>query len=357
MFSDLLKASIDLNTWSVAENDKVSKVFLLMNEHQRKDVYVLNGSGVVTGVISEGDIIRCLINRVDIYSSKAKDIAIKNFCFVNLKSGYKTFNKEGILSIPIIDDFGRLVAISNEPSLFCIRPKSKPTLLIMAGGKGLRLGDLTRTTPKPLMKIGELTFLELVVGYAYKFGIREFIVSVNYLKEQIKDFVGNLNIPGAEFKIVEESEGKYLGTAGILYTAISLCSNKKIVVSNADLFINENAGSNLREVFITDSKTKVVCVEHEQIIPFGVVDEVSDKLTDIVEKPMVTSLIAAGIYSFNVNDLRNILVKDDVLDMPDLIKMFLQKNYQIDVLKLKNCDWIDIGTKDQLMAARAINLT
>ena len=97
-------------------------------------------------------------------------------------------------------------------------------------------------------------------------------------------------------------------------------------------------------------------MEHEQIIPFGVVNEASDMLTDSIEKPMVTSLIAAGIYSFNVNDLQTILVKDDVLDMPDLIKMFLQKNYQIDVLKLKNCDWIDIGTKDQLMAARAINL-
>ena len=122
-------------------------------------------------------------------------------------------------------------------------------------------------------------------------------------------------------------------------------------------FINENAGSNLYQAFVADSKTKVVCVEHEQLIPFGVVNEVSDKLTDIVEKPMVTSLIAAGIYSFNLNDLRNVLVKDDVLDMPDLINMFLQKNYQIDVLKLKNCDWIDIGTKDQLVAARTFNLT
>ena len=327
-----------------------------MNEHQRKDVYVLSSSGVVTGVISEGDIIRCLINHVDIYSSRAKDIAIEKFCFVDLRTGYKTFDKEGILSIPIIDEFGRLVAVSNEPSLFCTRPKSQPTLLIMAGGKGLRLGDLTRTIPKPLMKVGGLTFLELVVGYAYKFGVREFIISVNYLKEQIKGFLENLNIPGTEFKIVEEPEGKYLGTAGILYTAISLCSNKKIVVSNADLFINENAESNLGKAFKADSKNKVVCVEHEQIIPFGVVNEASDMLTDIIEKPMVTSLIAAGIYSFNVNDLQTILVKDDVLDMPDLIKMFLQKNYQIDVLKLKNCDWIDIGTKDQLMAARAINL-
>ena len=75
MFSDLLKASVDLKTWTVAENDEVSKVFLLVNEHQRKDVYVLSSSGVVTGVISEGDIIRCLINHVDIFKSS------KRYCY------------------------------------------------------------------------------------------------------------------------------------------------------------------------------------------------------------------------------------------------------------------------------------
>jgi dTDP-glucose pyrophosphorylase len=355
MFSKLLNASLDLKTWTVAENDKLSKVFLLMNEFQRKDVYVLNDKGIVTGVISEGDIIRSLINQNDIYSSRACDIAIRNFCFVELATGYKTSNKDGIQSIPIIDESGRLVAVSKEPSLFCLNPIEKPSILIMAGGKGIRLGSLTRTKPKPLMKIGELTFLELVVGYAYKYGVREFLVSVNYLKDQIKDFLENLNIPGAVFKIIEEPEGKYLGTAGVLHTAASLCSNTQLIVSNGDLFINENAGSNFREAFIVDNNTKVVCVEHEQSIQFGVIQETRGKLTNIIEKPSMTYTIAAGVYSFNIKDLQNILVKDEVLDMPDLIKIFLNRKHKIDILKLKNCDWIDIGTKEQLMAARAMN--
>ena len=322
MYSKLLRASTNLETWTVSENAQVSEVFLLMNEHQRKDVYVISDTGVVTGVISESDIIRCLINHMDIYSRRARDIAIKNFCYVDLESGYKTFDKEGVLSIPIIDKLGHLVAVSSKPSLFCVRPTNKPSLLIMAGGKGERLGDLTRLVPKPLMKIGGLTFLELVVGYAYKSGVREFLVSVNYLKEQVKDFLADLKIPGAEFKIIEEPEGKYLGTAGILYSAISKCTNTQIVVSNADLFINENPGSNLFEAFLVDNKNKVVCVEYEQLIPFGVVNHSSSTLTEIVEKPMVTSLIAAGLYSFNITDLKKILIKDDVLDMPDLIICF-----------------------------------
>ena len=48
MFSKLLKASTDLKTWTVAENDKLSRVFLLMNEHQRKDIYVIAPNGSVT---------------------------------------------------------------------------------------------------------------------------------------------------------------------------------------------------------------------------------------------------------------------------------------------------------------------
>lgn len=356
MYSKLLKVSTDLENWTVAENDEVSKAFLLMNEYQRKEVYVLTNSGIVSGVISESDIIRCLINKVDIYSLKAKDISIKNYCYVNSASGFKAFDKDGIVTLPILDDYGHLVSVSCEPSLFCTQPARSPTLLIMAGGKGLRLGDLTRTIPKPLMKIGELTFLELVIGYGYKFGVREFIISVNYLKSKIKNFVSDLYMPGASFKVIEEPDGKYLGTAGILYSAISLCSNNQMVVSNADLFINEKSGSNLSEAFTFSNKNTIICTEYEQLIPFGVVHEKDNRLTKVVEKPISTSLIAAGIYSFNIDDLKKILVKDDILDMPDLVNLFMKNKLDINILRLINCDWIDIGTKEQLMAARSIKI-
>ncbi len=65
------------------------------------------------------------------------------------------------------------------------------TCLILAGGWGKRLGDLTKDTPKPLIQIGEKSVLEHIVDRLRQQGITKIIVKIHYLPEQIIKKLGD----------------------------------------------------------------------------------------------------------------------------------------------------------------------
>jgi NDP-sugar pyrophosphorylase family protein len=49
--------------------------------------------------------------------------------------------------------------------------------LILAGGLGTRLGDLTRETPKPILPVAGLPFLDYVLWNLSRYGIRRATIS------------------------------------------------------------------------------------------------------------------------------------------------------------------------------------
>ena len=63
--------------------------------------------------------------------------------------------------------------------------------VIMAGGRGTRLGDLTKDTPKPLMTVAGRSIIEWIVLGLVGDGLREIWVSVNYLADQIEEHLGD----------------------------------------------------------------------------------------------------------------------------------------------------------------------
>lgn len=63
--------------------------------------------------------------------------------------------------------------------------------VILAGGWGTRLGDMTKNTPKPLIQIGEKSVLEHIIDRLNNQGITQIIVKVHYLPEQIIKKIGD----------------------------------------------------------------------------------------------------------------------------------------------------------------------
>ena len=57
---------------------------------------------------------------------------------------------------------------------------------ILVGGKGSRLGDITKSTPKPLLKINNIRFLDLVISNLskYNFSVEPPFAFKNILKEK-----------------------------------------------------------------------------------------------------------------------------------------------------------------------------
>lgn len=86
--------------------------------------------------------------------------------------------------------------------------------VILAGGKGTRLGNLSKDVPKVLIKIGKKPIIERQILLLKKHGIKKIWVLLGHLGEQVKDYLGNGEKLGV--KIFYSQEEFPLGTAGAL---------------------------------------------------------------------------------------------------------------------------------------------
>lgn len=87
--------------------------------------------------------------------------------------------------------------------------------VIQAGGKGTRMAELTGDRmPKPMLLLGGRPMLEWQVVNTARYGIREFVVIVGHLGEQIREYLGDGSHLGVHIRYIEEAEP--LGSGGAL---------------------------------------------------------------------------------------------------------------------------------------------
>ena len=63
--------------------------------------------------------------------------------------------------------------------------------VVLCGGKGTRLRPYTYNIPKPMLKLGNRPLLEFVLLNLKKNGIKDFILTVGYLRDQIEQYFGD----------------------------------------------------------------------------------------------------------------------------------------------------------------------
>lgn len=73
-------------------------------------------------------------------------------------------------------------------------------VVILAGGKGTRLSELTKLIPKPMVKIGPKPILIHIIDIYLKFGFRDFYILVGYKSYIIKDYFTNFKKINKPFK-------------------------------------------------------------------------------------------------------------------------------------------------------------
>jgi NDP-sugar pyrophosphorylase family protein len=100
---------------------------------------------------------------------------------------------------------------------------------ILAGGLGERLGKLTLSTPKSMIKINDKPFIEWQLNLLSKKGVREVVLCTSHHSQMIKDFVKD----GEKFKIdVKYSDDgeNQLGTGGAIRNAIEILGESFMVI-------------------------------------------------------------------------------------------------------------------------------
>tara|TARA_B100001123_G_C15148471_1_gene962526 strand:+ start:158 stop:871 length:714 start_codon:yes stop_codon:yes gene_type:complete len=131
--------------------------------------------------------------------------------------------------------------------------------MILAAGFGKRIRPLTNDCPKPLLKIGKETLLSNTIKFLSSFGVKEVVINVHYLGEQIIDYIKR-NEFNLEIKIIRENE-KILDTGGGVLNAIQYFSNAPFIIINPDTIWNSNYLGELelmKNKFINSKKEKCI---------------------------------------------------------------------------------------------------
>ena len=75
--------------------------------------------------------------------------------------------------------------------------------IILAGGKGTRISEISKNIPKPMIKIlGKPIILRIMEHYS-KYGFRDFIIAAGYKKKIISDFFKKKKIKNCNVKVVD----------------------------------------------------------------------------------------------------------------------------------------------------------
>ena len=129
--------------------------------------------------------------------------------------------------------------------------------MILAAGFGKRINPLTLKQPKPLLKIGNETLLSNTLKFLEQLGIKQAVINVHYLGEQIVDYI-NRNQFNLTINIVKE-KNKILNTGGGVLNAIQYFSNEPFLIINPDTIWNSHylkALKSMEKSFFENKKNK-----------------------------------------------------------------------------------------------------
>lgn len=308
---------------------------------------VTDDDGRLYGTVTDGDVRRAILDgasldepvgrclhRNPLVGHINKDAA--NAEKLRKIGGYKAF-------LPVLDADGRVyeVLVAGARDKAAIK-----TALVMAGGRGTRLGERTKTTPKPLLDVGEKPILEHVLIALEDAGVPEIFVSVHYLADQIEAFIGSR---AGRARVHTVHEGEQRGTIGAL-GLLPRPQRDVVLVVNGDVLsaVDFNAMAAFHTRHSYDATIGVA--RHEIDIPFGVIRHTSDGLFDrIDEKPRIGHFVAGGIYLLGPG-FAALVPNDRPMDMPELLNEGRALGLSIGLFPIHEY-WRDIGRPHDLAAA------
>lgn len=335
-----------LNQYIVESSDKILSALKKINskDNAKTKTLLVSEDDRIIGTITDGDIRRGILNGSDI-SGPVKTFINKDFKFFENQVDLDKlidFRLSNLKLIPILDKQRKIIDLIDLSKIITKLPL---TAVIMAGGLGSRLGSLTKNIPKPMLKVAGKPMLEYNIDKLIKYGIKEVIISVNYLKDQIIKYFGDGSEKGISISYLEEK--KPLGTAGSL-SLLKEFSNDTILLINSDIlsdinFENFYLHHNLNKVSMT-----VLTTEYSYNIPYAVLETEKEKVIGFNEKPSLKFNINGGIYLIDKKAL-SLIPKDSFFDSTDLMTKMLERK---DLNHFTHTGfWTDIGKKEDFERA------
>lgn len=309
-------------------------------------LFVVDEGERLCGAVSDGDIRRWLLKTGSIDAEVRLFMNKKPYSILYKdKADAAVFmRRKSIRALPVVDADGLIIDICLAKDTECTDEEpcgglERVSVVIMAGGKGTRLYPYTKILPKPLIPIGEIPIVERVIDSFCRYGVTDFLMTVNYKKNMIESYFADIS---RSYEITYVEEDKPLGTGG----SIKLITRKfdsPLFVANCDSLIRTDYSLLYQHHLDSKNAITVVAALKNDTIPYGVVySNEGGELDKMVEKPTRSYLINTGMYVINPEMIR--LIPDDTLfHMTQLVEKAKEQGHRIGVYPVSEDSFLDMG--------------
>ena len=346
-----------MNNLFINKDFTIKKTFKYLNNTSYKCLIVLEKNDkTFLGTISDGDIRKAILKGVDLNQKINKIFNANPFYFshnnYDTKNLKEIFLQKKLPFIPVINNKKKILKIIFWDDLFKNKniknqKKIDIPIVIMAGGKGVRLQPFTNILPKPLIPINNKPIIEYIIENFLHYNFKHFYLSLNYKSKILKAYFEEMK---RDFKVDYIEEKTPLGTVGSL-KLLEKKITKSVIVTNCDIIININYLDFIK--FHNDNKNDITFLAFSKKfeIPYGICDfDKYGNFLNIKEKQGYNYIVNAGMYIVSAKMLK-LIPKNKIFHMTELINIANTKKFRISAFPIEEDQWIDIGQWNQYKEA------
>lgn len=227
--------------------------------------------------------------------------------------------------------------------------------VVLAAGRGTRLGKLTDNCPKPMVEVEGMPIVEYVMSGIIEAGIKDFVLVTKYLSEKVKEYFGDGSKWGINVQYVDQDD-RY-GTGVALLMSKELVGDDDILMCYGDCLMEKKAYKEAVELF---DRNDVFAVEALNYVddPWqgsAVMYDENNIITEMIEKPEKGTIPShwnsAGLFVFK-NDIYKYCEALEPsprgeYELPEAINRIISDGKKIYAYTLDG-DWCDMGRPEDI---------
>ncbi len=340
----------NISKFIAEKNVTIVEAMRRIDENTKGIIFIVDDNGRLIGSLTDGDIRRWIIKtgKLTSFANSAMNKNPKTVSEMNIGIAAEIMKKEKIYAVPVVNSDMKLIDITfsdyTDENTINSNALAKTSVIIMAGGKGTRLYPFTKILPKPLIPIGDIPILERIINRFCGYGANDFYLTVNYKKEMIKAYFGEL---AHDYNITYVEEDKPLGTAGSI-RLIKKKFDKSLIITNCDILIEADYGNVMQYHQESGNAMTIVSSLRNTTIPYGVLHPSENgTIVSMEEKPQLSCFINTGMYVLEPQFIEKI-PSNSFYHMPQLAEQLIVDGLKVGMYPVSEDSFLDMGEFEEM---------
>jgi bifunctional UDP-N-acetylglucosamine pyrophosphorylase/glucosamine-1-phosphate N-acetyltransferase len=230
--------------------------------------------------------------------------------------------------------------------------------IVLAAGKGVRLEPFTAKMPKHLLPVAGAPLIEHTLRSMRLAGIRDVLVVVHHMGDQISSSLGSGSKLGLNVEYVDQ--GGIFGTGHAMKMGEDFVGKEPFLVVYGDLAVHPRVFSELISAYPGEISGVVAGVDLPDVSEYGVLETRGGLVSRIVEKPrkVISGTINGGIYLFNpeIFDFAAKTPKSErgEFELTTTVNMAIDAGRSFGLKHIPSDWWVDVGRPWNILDANRL---